>query len=180
MKLSKKRITKALIRLHGCEGWSAPVLFANPEDRFSRVFAQICALLIFKHISQSGGGRVFKLIWLKQRSAPSPTYKEPKGKNKRHAQVSTSGPQRVLYMSFTLNHSAKDDEFLGSTHILLSARNCIAYVQRGSLILLSVDWHQEARVECFEPVQKDVNSDRPTSAMQRSYSGICTLKIMAQ
>ena len=83
-------------------------------------------------------------------------------------------------MSFTLNHSAKDDEFLGSTHILLSARNCIAYVQRGSLILLSVDWHQKARVECFEPVQKDVNSDRPTSAMQRSYSGICTLKIMAQ
>ena len=27
--LSKKRITKALIRLRGCAGWSAPVLFAN-------------------------------------------------------------------------------------------------------------------------------------------------------
>ena len=37
MILSKKRITKALIRLRGCAGWSAPVLFANPEDRFSHV-----------------------------------------------------------------------------------------------------------------------------------------------
>ena len=30
MVLFKKRITKALIRLRGCAGWSAPVLFANP------------------------------------------------------------------------------------------------------------------------------------------------------
>ena len=30
MILSKKRITKALIRLRGCTGWSAPVLFENP------------------------------------------------------------------------------------------------------------------------------------------------------
>ena len=30
MILSKKRITKALIRLCGCAGWSVPVLFANP------------------------------------------------------------------------------------------------------------------------------------------------------
>ena len=29
--LSKKRITKALIRLRGCAGWSAPVLIANPR-----------------------------------------------------------------------------------------------------------------------------------------------------
>ena len=29
MILSIKRITKALIRLRGCAGWSAPVLFAN-------------------------------------------------------------------------------------------------------------------------------------------------------
>ena len=41
MVLSKKRITKALIRLRRCAGWSAPVLFANPEDRFSRVAAHI-------------------------------------------------------------------------------------------------------------------------------------------
>ena len=32
----KKQITKALIRLRGCAGWSAPVLFAIPEDRVSR------------------------------------------------------------------------------------------------------------------------------------------------
>ena len=37
MLLSKTRITKALIRLHGCAGWSAPVLFANPSRQvFSR------------------------------------------------------------------------------------------------------------------------------------------------
>ena len=30
IKLSKKRITKALIRLRRCAGWSAPVLFSNP------------------------------------------------------------------------------------------------------------------------------------------------------
>ena len=31
MMLSKKRITKALNRLCGCAGWSAPVLFVNPR-----------------------------------------------------------------------------------------------------------------------------------------------------
>ena len=31
MILSTKRITKVLIRLRGCAGWSAPVLFANPR-----------------------------------------------------------------------------------------------------------------------------------------------------
>ena len=37
MFLSKKRMTKALIRLRGCAGWSAPVLFANPRRQiFSR------------------------------------------------------------------------------------------------------------------------------------------------
>ena len=37
MVLSKTRITKALIRLRGCAGWSAPVLFATPRRQvFSR------------------------------------------------------------------------------------------------------------------------------------------------
>ena len=31
MILYKKRITKVLIRLRGCAGWSAPLLFANPR-----------------------------------------------------------------------------------------------------------------------------------------------------
>ena len=35
--LSNKRITKALIRLGGCAGWSAPLLFTNPEDRCSHI-----------------------------------------------------------------------------------------------------------------------------------------------
>ena len=34
MILSKKLITKVLISLHGCAGWSAPVLFANPQRQF--------------------------------------------------------------------------------------------------------------------------------------------------
>ena len=29
----KARITKSLISLDGCVGWSAPLMFANPEDR---------------------------------------------------------------------------------------------------------------------------------------------------
>ena len=38
MILSSKQIIKALIRLHGCTGWSALVLFVYPEDGFSYVF----------------------------------------------------------------------------------------------------------------------------------------------
>ena len=37
MILSNKRITKAVIRLFGCAGWSAHLQFANPEGRVSRV-----------------------------------------------------------------------------------------------------------------------------------------------
>ena len=37
MVLYNTQITKALIRLRGCAGWSAPVLFANPQRQvFSR------------------------------------------------------------------------------------------------------------------------------------------------
>ena len=39
MKLSKKVITKALISLRRCAGWSATVMFANPKDRFSHALA---------------------------------------------------------------------------------------------------------------------------------------------
>ena len=46
---SNMRTTKALIRLRGCAGLSAPLLFANPEDRFSRVEAQLCTLDNFSH-----------------------------------------------------------------------------------------------------------------------------------
>ena len=37
MILFDKRLTEALISLRGCAGWSAPVLFANPQRQvFSR------------------------------------------------------------------------------------------------------------------------------------------------
>ena len=36
MILFNKQITKVLIRLRAWAGWSTPLLFANPEDRFSR------------------------------------------------------------------------------------------------------------------------------------------------
>ena len=38
--LSIVRITKALTRLRGCSGWSAPLVFANAEDRLPRFEAQ--------------------------------------------------------------------------------------------------------------------------------------------
>ena len=41
MILSDKQITKALIRLRGCAGFSAPLLFANPRRQFSRAEAHI-------------------------------------------------------------------------------------------------------------------------------------------
>ena len=41
MVLSKKRITKALIRLRGCAVWSEPVFFPNHRRRFSLVEAHI-------------------------------------------------------------------------------------------------------------------------------------------
>ena len=37
--LSTEPIIKALISLRGYAGWSAPLLFANPKDRFSHVEA---------------------------------------------------------------------------------------------------------------------------------------------
>ena len=39
--ISRQRTTKALIRLHGCAGWSAPPLFAYSIKRFSHDMAQI-------------------------------------------------------------------------------------------------------------------------------------------
>ena len=41
MVLSKKQITKALIRLPGSAGWSVPVLFVKPRRQVSRVEAHI-------------------------------------------------------------------------------------------------------------------------------------------
>ena len=50
MILSNKPITKALIRLCGCAGWSAPLLFTTPEDMFSRNEAQFIFLILSKNI----------------------------------------------------------------------------------------------------------------------------------
>ena len=46
MVIFKTRITKTLIRLRGCAGWSASLLFEKPEDRFSRVKAHLIAFLM--------------------------------------------------------------------------------------------------------------------------------------
>ena len=51
MILSNKQITNVLIRLCGCAGWSAPLMFANPEDRFSHVEYQIMVCCV-KSIDQ--------------------------------------------------------------------------------------------------------------------------------
>ena len=49
MKLSKKRITKVLIRLGGCAGWSTPVLLQPPKDSFSCDKAHMCSNALIKH-----------------------------------------------------------------------------------------------------------------------------------
>ena len=46
--LSKQRTTKVLIRLHGCAGWSAALLFACGKSRFSHDVAQFLFLNVFK------------------------------------------------------------------------------------------------------------------------------------
>ena len=54
MMLSKKRITKVLVRLRGCTGWSAPELFEKKtEGRFSRVDA---------HLTSFSGKFVFETL----------------------------------------------------------------------------------------------------------------------
>ena len=47
---SKKRITKALIRLSGSAGWSAPMLFANPRvAAHLRAIRQLVKYIFSKH-----------------------------------------------------------------------------------------------------------------------------------
>ena len=61
MILSKKRITKVLIRLRGWAGWSAPVLCANPRKQ---VFSHCCPYytLVFRY---DLNGLVYKILVLK-------------------------------------------------------------------------------------------------------------------
>ena len=64
MILFKKRIIKELIRLRGCAGWSAPLLFANPRRQvFSRrgpfrpdhgIMVLIALMLYCKRLSFGG------------------------------------------------------------------------------------------------------------------------------
>ena len=58
MVLSKKQITKALIRLRGWAGWSAPVLFANPQRQVFSHRGPIKAILVL----------LFSLIFLRDTS----------------------------------------------------------------------------------------------------------------
>ena len=39
MILSNERKTNALIRLYVCAGWSAPLLFTSPEDKYTDVIS---------------------------------------------------------------------------------------------------------------------------------------------
>ena len=45
--LSRQRTTKALIRLRGCAGWSAPLLFAYGKNRFSHDVFQLFEVILF-------------------------------------------------------------------------------------------------------------------------------------
>ena len=58
MILSKTRIAKALISLHGCTGWSAPLLFSNPEDSFF-VSRPICAYSVLAVPDNTSGQNIY-------------------------------------------------------------------------------------------------------------------------
>ena len=49
--LSRQRITKALIRLRGCAGWSASLLFAYAKSRFSLYEAQLYISWLYEPVS---------------------------------------------------------------------------------------------------------------------------------
>ena len=71
MLLSKKRIIKALIRLCGCAGWTAPLLFANPRRQVflrrgpyhigTKTSSHVLAHLFFSE-SQLMIGSTFKVV----------------------------------------------------------------------------------------------------------------------
>ena len=69
MILSNKRIPKALISLRRCACWSAPLIFANPEDKFSRVGAHI--------VSQTGRMIPHAKKMLKQATTHQQTSRKP-------------------------------------------------------------------------------------------------------
>ena len=54
--LSKSKQQKGLIRLPGCTGWSAPLLFASDKVRFSHVEAHIMSPLGKQSISHAAAG----------------------------------------------------------------------------------------------------------------------------
>ena len=49
MILPKKQIKRELISMHGCRGWSAPLLFAKLKDSFSRVEAHMSLTLMWSN-----------------------------------------------------------------------------------------------------------------------------------
>ena len=55
MILSNKGITKVLIRLGGCAGWSVPLLFAISKDWFSRVKAHMVQEMWFEIFKKHSG-----------------------------------------------------------------------------------------------------------------------------
>ena len=60
MILYNKQIKKAMISLLGCAGWSALLLFANTEDRFSPVEAHIVLLLPLSSVDDPIGFMQFR------------------------------------------------------------------------------------------------------------------------
>ena len=72
MILSNRGITKALIKLYRCAGWSVPLLLANSENRFSRVEAHSTLYLQINYFvwtgmvhweGRGGGGGLNQFYW---------------------------------------------------------------------------------------------------------------------
>ena len=83
MLISKQRITKALIRLRRCAGWSAPLLFANPRRQVvSRrgLFDNMVTLQSIRASLAEGSTANHYLLYLPKKSPNPYKYNRASGK----------------------------------------------------------------------------------------------------
>ena len=86
--LSRQQTTKVLIRLRGCAGWSAPLLFAYAINRFPHDVA---------HIDWAGAWQTNKMTWSHQRliSAWASAHFAVRSKDSQEPKVSLCGQRRL-------------------------------------------------------------------------------------
>ena len=81
MILSNERKTNALIRLCGCAGWYAPLLFTSPEDKYTDVILVPSVNVL----GCSFGHGVYRYTLLKNQVCKQRIYSIPLSKQTYHA-----------------------------------------------------------------------------------------------